>query len=180
VTDRRVLGIVVFVVCVVLGLTVARLFMNLSFQVPPPSHLPGADPEIIVTVELTAWAKAEYWQDFMPIVGPEGPPFFVIVNVEVTNTGNSTISSFEVPRVTIYFNGTRIPLVTLNLHVVQPDSCDIGPNESIVVKLTNDRETIFSPSIEKGAVLYSRVLTRWGDGREMILTTPPSALSYTF
>ena len=178
-TDRRVLGIVVFVVCVVLGLGVARLFVNLSFQVPPPSHLPGADPEIIVTDELTAWAKAVYGQNFMPVVPAEGPPFSVVVIVNVTNTGNSTISSFEVPRVTIYFNGTRIPLVTLNLRVVQPDSCEIGPNESIVVKLRNDRETIFSPSIEGGTVLYSRVLTRWENGNEMILTTPPSALSHT-
>ena len=178
-TDRRVLGIVVFVVCVVLGLGVARLFVNLSFQVPPPSHLPGADPEIIVTDELTAWAKAEYWQDFMPIVGPEGPPFFVVVTVTVTNTGNSTISSFEVPRVTIYFNGTRIPLVTLNLRVVEPDTCEIGPNETIVVKLANDIETIFSPTIEEGTTLYSRVLTRWESGNEMILTTPPSKVFHT-
>ncbi|MFW9976177.1 MAG: hypothetical protein ACFFDQ_12975 [Candidatus Thorarchaeota archaeon] len=179
-TDRRVLGIIVFVVGIVLGLSVARLYINLSFQVPPPSHLPRADPEIIVTDELTAWARATYQQDFMPIIRPEGPPFFISVTVSVTNTGNSTISSFEVPRVTIYFNGTRIPLVTLNLRVVEPDTFEIGPNETIVVKLANNRETIFSPTIEEGTALYSRVLTRWGDGSEMILTTPPSRVCYTF
>ena len=179
-TDRRVLAIVVFVVSIALGLGVARLFLSLSFQVPPPSHLPGADPEVIVTDELTAWARATYHQDFMPAIPEEGPPFFVVVTVSVTNTGNSTISNFEVPRVTIYFNGTRIPLVTLNLRVVEPDTCKIGPNESIVVRFVNDRETIFSPTIEEGTALYSRVIARWGDGSEMILTTPPSRVFYTF
>lgn len=105
----------------------------------------------------------------------------MILWVNVTNIGNTTITNFESVRVTIYFYNTSMPLVTLNLissvqYFVWPQ---IGPDESYVFEFTNSRENIFSPEIEEGAVLYSRVLTRWGNETEMILTTPPSALGYT-
>ena len=69
-------------------------------------------------------------------------------------------------------------MVTFNLIIVG-DPTQIGPGESLVLEFTNDRESIFSPTIEEGVVLYSRILTRWGYGIEEILTTPPSALGYT-
>ena len=178
--DRRVLGTFVLVVTV-LGLGVVGLILNVSnpLQVPPPANPPGEIPEIVISTNLEAWAEASYWQDFMPFVPEEGPPFYMIVYVNVTNTGNSTVTNFEVPRVSIYFHNTSILLVTLNLHVVLSEWSEIGPGESFLIELTNDRNTIFSPTIEEGAVLYSRVLTRWGNGIEMILTTPPSALLFT-
>ena len=151
------------------------------FQVPPPSFPPGEDPDIIVSHDLEVWAEAMYWQDFMPSFSEEGPPFFIIIWVNVTNTGNTTVSNFEAVRTTIYFHNNSMPLVTLNLILGGEWSewPQIGPGESIVLEFTNDRSSVFSPIIEEDTLLYSLILIRWGVGIEGILTTPPSALGYT-
>ncbi len=177
---RKIVAISIIVVAV-LGLGVFGLILNLSdpLQVPPPPSPPDEDPEIVITQELETWAEVMYWQDFMPAIPEEGPPFYLIIWINVTNTGTTPITDFDAVRATIYFHNTSMPLVTLSLHKVIPEGSEVGPRESIVFEFTNDRETIFSPTIEEGAVLYSRVLTGWGDGNEMILTTPPSALGYT-
>ncbi|TFH00550.1 MAG: hypothetical protein E4H14_19535 [Candidatus Thorarchaeota archaeon] len=115
----------------------------------------------------------------MPFVPEEGPPFGTIIGVFVTNTGNTTVSNFEAVRTTIYFHNNSMPLVTLNLIFVG-DSTQINQGESRILMFTHDRESIFSPNIEEGTVLYSRILIRWGDNIEEILTTAPSAVYFTY
>ncbi|MHA2143363.1 MAG: hypothetical protein ACXADC_18285 [Candidatus Thorarchaeota archaeon] len=170
----------------VIGLGVVGVFYSLSlldsYQVPPPAEPPGEELEPIVRDDLLASAIAVYWQDFMPIAPSEGPPFYTIIRINVTNTGNTTVTNFHAVRVTIYFHNSSLPLVTLDVtstiqYFVWPE---IRPGESAEFEYTNVRDSIFSPTIEEGAVLYSRVLTRWENGNEMILTTPPSPLEYTF
>ncbi len=175
-SNRRIVAAVIILVTV-LGMGV---YVSLSGipQVPPPLSPPGENPDIIISNELELWAEAFYWQDFMPIVPEEGPPFFIRILVNVTNTGNTTVSDFDAIRTTIYFHNNSLPLVTLNLIIVG-DPIQISPGESIVLEFTNDRNSVFSPTIEEGAVLYSRILIRWAGGLEGILTTPPSALGYT-
>jgi hypothetical protein len=174
-----------FILVAVIGLGVVGVLINLSFsdplQVPPPSEPPNGEPEIIIENELEGWAVTMYWQDFMPEIPEEGPPFYTTIWVNVTNTGNTTVIGFYAVRVTIYFYNTSLPLVTLDLtssiqYFVWPE---IRPGESADFEFTNVRDSVFSPTIEEGAVLYSRVLTRWENGSEMILTTPPSPLKYT-
>ena len=147
-------------------------------QVPPPLLPPGDDPDIIVSNNLRIWAEAIYDQDFMPVVPEEGPPFRMTIWVNITNTGNTTVSNFEAVRTTIYFQSNSMPLVTLELILVE-DSTQINPGESRILRFHNDYESIFSPTVEEGTVLYSRILIRWGENVEEILTTPPSALHYT-
>jgi hypothetical protein len=170
----------------VIGLGAVGVLINLPFsdplQVPPPAERPGEDQEPIIKNGLSACAEAIYWQDFMPIIPAEGPPFYTIIRINVTNTGNVTVTNFHAVRVTIYFYNTSLPLVTLDVmssiqYFVWPE---IKPGDSADFEYTNVRDSIFSPVIEEGAVLYSRVLTRWENGSEMILTTPPSPLEYTF
>ncbi len=180
-SDRRIIAIVVILVTV-LGMGVIGIILNVSrsdpLQVPPPSVPPGENPEIIISHGLEVWAEASYWQDFMPSVPEEGPPFYTVIRVNVTNTGETTVSDFEAIRMTIYFDNTNVSLVTLNLILVG-DWPQIGPGENTVLVFTNNRDSIFSPTIDEGTELYGRVLTRWGDGIESILTTPPSAVLYT-
>jgi hypothetical protein len=177
--DRKIAAIGIILV-VVIGLGIVGVMLY-SQSVPPPEEPPGEDPEIITVDGLEAWAEAIYWQDFMPAIPEEGPPFYTIIWVNVTNTGNITITNFHPVRVTIYFYNTSQVFVTLDLtsniqYLVWPQ---IGPGESVVFEFTNVRDSIFSPTIEEGAALYSRVLATWESGSEMILTTPPSALLYT-
>ncbi|MFX1561181.1 MAG: hypothetical protein ACFFBL_11385 [Promethearchaeota archaeon] len=163
-----------------LGVYINLLSSN-PIQIPPPAEPPGDEPEIIINDGLAAWAEAIYWQDFMPFIPEDGPPFYTIIWINVTNTGNTTVTNFHAVRVTIYLYNTSSPLVTLDLesniqYFVWPE---IRPGESTEFEYTNVRDTIYSPSIEEGTLLYSRVLTRWENGNEMILTTPPSALLHT-
>jgi hypothetical protein len=178
-TDTRPIAIgVILVVVIGFGLIGALLYSN---SIPPPTEPPGEVPEIVTKDGLEVWAEAIYWQDFMPAIPPEGPPFYTIIWLNVTNTGNTTITNFHAVRVTIYFNDTSQELATLDLtsnvlYFVWPE---IKPRDSVVFEFTNVRDSIFSPTIEEGAALYSRVLATWESGAEMILTTPPSELSYT-
>jgi hypothetical protein len=168
------------ILVVVIGLGIVGVMLY-SYSVPPPQEPPGEEPETVIKDGLEAWAKAIYSQDFMPAIPEEGPPFYTIIWLNVTNTGNTTITNFHAVRATIYFYNTSQELATLDLtsniqYFVWPQ---IGPEESVVFEFTNVRDSIFSPTIEEGAILYSRVLATWETGSEMILTTPPSALFYT-
>ena len=179
--DRKTASIGIILVAVIgLGAAGLLLFSD-PLQVPPPTEPPGNDLEPIIKNGLLAWAEAVYWQDFMPIIPAEGPPFYTVIRINVTNTGNITVSNFHAVRVTIYFHNSSLPLVTLDItstiqYFVWPE---IRPGESVEFEYTNVRDSIFSPTIEEGVVLYSRVLTRWENGSEMILTTPPSELGFT-
>lgn len=179
---------VIVILVTVLGIGAIGTILNLSLsgplQVPPPLVLPTEIPDTIASHGLEVFAEAGYWQDFMPTiveegVSVEGPPFYTAILVNITNNGNTTVSDFEAVRMTIYyFNNSNIALITFRLTLVG-DSLQIGPGENIVLAFTNDRGSIFSPTIDEGTNLYSRILVSWGDGIEEILTTPPSALGYT-
>ena len=181
---RKVTAVTIVLVAV-LGLgAIGRILLitdSNPLQNPPPSEPPGEEPEIFFEAGLEGWAEAIYWQDFMPEIPEDGPPFYSIIWINVTNTGNITVEYFYAVRMTIYFYDNCSPLVTLDLdsniqYFVWPM---IRPGESAGFEFTNVRDHIFSPTIDEGTVLYSRVLTRWENGNEMILTTPPSELGYT-
>ncbi len=178
-TDKKPIAIGVILV-IVIGLGVIGVLMY-SNSIPPPTEPPGEVPEIVTKDGLEAWAEAIYLQDHMPEIPPEGPPFYTIIWLNVTNAGNTTITNFHAVRATIYYNDTSQELATLEVtsniqYFVWPE---IRPGENVVFEFTNVRDSIFSPAIEEGAAFYSRVLATWESGAEMLLTTPPSELSYT-
>ncbi len=180
--DRKFLAVVIVVLAVVgIGGAATILGTPLLEQVPPPDELPGTQTMAVTSGDVVIWAEAEYWQDFMPPVDPD-PPFYVLISVNITNNGNTSIEDLRAPRATIYFNGTFTPLVTLELvqtiETLVP--IVINPGQSFVITYMNDRSSIFSPTIEAGTGLYSRILFIWGDGNEAILTTVPAGLSYTY
>lgn len=182
--DKRIVSAVV-IVCAISGV----LFISILIQdppqdpsqVPPPDSPPGQIPEIYKDGDVELGAEAEFSQDFMPAVPPEGPPFYVFIKINITNTGNSTITNLGASRATIYYNDSLDPLVTLNLTsaIQYFKEVEVRPGESIVMEFINDRSEIFSPTIDEGTVLFARVVFAWGNGFEQVLTTPPSALLYT-
>lgn len=151
-------------------------------QVPPPAVPPVDSIDTINSDGLELWAEAIYWQDFMPVIPEEGPPFFIVIRVNITNTGATTVTDFNAIRVTMYFNGTTTPFATLNLTIVGagPEWPQIAPGENVVLEFTNVRDSIFSPTIDEGTPLYSRVLVTWNSGAQEILTTAPSCVLYTY
>lgn len=181
-TDKKTI-IASFLVIAVIGVGVSAALLSnvVPQQVPPPDSLPDETVDIVTSGDLRIWAEAVYWQDFMPSVPPEGPPFYTVITVNITNDGDVTITDIFAPRVTIYYNSTFNALVTLNLTTVNQyfAPLSVSPGESVEIEFTNVRSTIFSPSIDEGTALYSRVLFHWENG-ETILTTVPTELSFTY
>jgi hypothetical protein len=178
--NKRIFSSVI-IVCAISGVLIVSWLLRDPLQVPPPDSPPSKDPEIFRDGEVELWAVASFSQDFMPAVPPEGPPFYAFIKINITNTGNSTITNLYASRATIYYNDTLDSLVTLNLTsaIQYFKEVEVRPGESIVMEFINDRSEIFSPTIEEGTVLLARVVFAWGNGFEQILTTPPNALLYT-
>jgi hypothetical protein len=178
--DKRIVSAAV-IICAISGILYISWFIKDPMQVPPPESAPGLEPIVYRDGDVELWAEAEFSQDFMPAIPPEGPPFYAFIKINITNTGNSTISNLGASRATVYYNDTLDPLVTLNLTsaIQYFKEVEIRPGESIVMEFINDRSEIFSPTIEEGTVLFARVVFTWGEGNEQILTTPPKALMFT-
>ncbi|UCE09036.1 MAG: hypothetical protein JSW61_08565 [Candidatus Thorarchaeota archaeon] len=153
-----------------------------SADVPPPDSPPGSEVIIVTEGDLVMWAEAEFSQDFMPVVQPEGPPFHVLIRINVTNIGDSTVIHPWASRTTLYFNGTSNPLVTLNLTstILTFAPIEIRPGESHILEYINVESEVYSPDIDEGTGLYARVLFHWGVDNQTILTTAPAPLGFTW
>jgi len=152
----------------------------LSADVPPPTIPPTSAVECIQVGGLRFNASAYYWQDFMPSVPPEGPPFAVVIWVTVTNNGTSTAYDLTAIKATVYFAGTLNPLGTFRLTRIGTGANSTSPGDTIVMEFTNERGVVFSPDLEEGTGLYARVLVTWADSQQVILTTPPSPVHFTY
>ena len=151
-------------------------------QVPPPASPPDENSGTTTSGDLVIGVEGEFWMDYMPSVPPEGAPFYSLIRLNITNTGDSIIIHLNAVRMTIYYNDTIEPLVTLNLvaTIMTFAAIELGPEESIILEFTNNREEVYYPSIEEGTGFYARILFIYGGGEEVILTTSPSSLMYTY
>lgn len=171
-----IVGIVVTV-----GTAFILLGMNNALaQIPPPDTYPDNDLEVFQGESVEVTAEAIYSQNFMPIVDDDGPPFYVLVRINVTNTGDTTLETLNALRTTLYYNGTLTAFATLNLTLAVRTLLPITvePGESLMIEFINDRSEVFSPIIDEGTYLYARVLFQWDYGKG-ILTTPPSDVLFT-
>jgi len=153
-----------------------------SQQIPPPFVPSTYDIEPVSSGALILSAEAIFWLDFMPSVPEEGPPFYVVIKINITNTGSSIIGNFSAPRTTLYYNGTLTAFATLELEsaVQYFKAVEVGPGESFVMEFINERSTIFSPSVDEGTGLYARIFFVWENVNGVILTSPPAAVGYTY
>lgn len=156
-------------------------FFAFPEPVPPPDDPPSIVVEEITVDDLELVASAFFWQDFMPIVPVEGPPFHLVIRLNVTNIGNSTVFGLDVLRVTVYFNNLT-PLQTFD---IEPgltccfDEFSVAPGETEFLEFTNNRETIFSPEVAEDTDLFAQVLFTWDPDGQAILTTATVPLQYT-
>ncbi|MFW9861470.1 MAG: hypothetical protein ACFFEX_07290 [Candidatus Thorarchaeota archaeon] len=178
--SRVVYAFIVVLVVLVAGSIV--ILSNFTLPVAPPDEPPsqGVEPVIVDDFELTA--TAYFWQDFMPEIPPEGPPFYLVIRLNATNHANTTVFGLNVRAVTVYFGGSRNVLHTFK---IQPgltccfDEFTVSSNSSQLIQFTNDRETIYSPDLEEGIDLYARIHVVWDNG-EALITTPPGPLGFTY
>jgi hypothetical protein len=149
--------------------------------VPPPTEPPSEVVDNITVGNLELAASAFFWQDFMPSIPPEGPPFYLVIRVNVTNTGNVAIFGLDVSRVSVYFNN----LTLLHTFDIEPgvsccsDEFSVSPGHTEIFEFTNNRENIFSPEVAEDTELFARILLTWDSDSQAIITTASVPLLYT-
>ncbi|MFQ6125577.1 MAG: hypothetical protein ACE5R6_13395 [Candidatus Heimdallarchaeota archaeon] len=151
-----------------------------NLPVPPPDKPPTDDVAPLQVGNLVLEANAVFWQNFMPIIPPEGPPFYVIIEITMRNYGSFPISGFTAIKTTVYFAATKNPLHTFQLEPVDAANNSIQPGEIRKLEFTNGRSTIFSPDLEEGTKLYTRILVHWASNQAEILTTPLAPVEFTY
>ena len=150
-------------------------------QIPPPQTFPSEKDSVTVIDDVKFTISSYFWQDFMPMVPPDGPPFYLNLKIEIQNNSQKTVKDFSALTITLYhldtqevFHGFRlIPSVN-----TKPEET-ILPQERKTLIYTNDREEIFSPQIEQGIKLYGRIMVKW-NGKECLLTSPPQEVIFTY
>lgn len=156
------------------------LFSGLD-PVPPPDEPPSEVVGNITVDELDLAASAFFWQDFMPSIPPEGPPFYLVIRVNVTNNGNLIVFGLDVSRVSVYFNN----LTLLHTFDIEPgvsccsDEFSVAPGHTEIFEFTNNRESIFSPEVAEDTELFARILLTWDSDSEAIITAASVPLLYT-
>ena len=149
--------------------------------VPPPDGPPSEVVGNITVGGLDLAASAFFWQDFMPSIPPEGPPFYLVIRVNVTNNGNLTVFGLDVSCVSVYFSN----LTLLHTFGIEPgvsccsDEFSVAPGHTEVFEFTNNRESIFSPEIAEETELFARILLTWDSDGQAIITTASVPLLYT-
>lgn len=165
----------------VIGVVLVMIFhYKPNQQVPPPDEPPTDEVAPIQVDYLVFEANVVFWQNFMPIIPPEGPPFYLVLEITVKNYGNIPISGFTAIKTTVYFAATTRALHTFQLEPLDSANNSIHPGEIRKLEFTNERSTIFSPDLEEGTKLYARVLVRWESDQAVILTTPLAPVEFTY
>ncbi|MHA1908750.1 MAG: hypothetical protein ACW98Y_15730 [Candidatus Thorarchaeota archaeon] len=183
--DRRIVATVLIVISIS-GVGILAVLLNgpspSPSQIPPPSSPPGNETEIVTAGNLTVWAEAQFSQDFMPAIPPEGPPFYSFISINITNNGEESVSDISAHRITIYYNNSLNALVTLNITTVNQffAPISVSPGESTVIDFINLSNEIYSPTIDQGTGLYGRILFSWNGNQDTILTTVPTSLLFTY
>jgi hypothetical protein len=150
-------------------------------EVPPPERipLPADTAEVLGGIKIII--SGYFWQDFMPVIPPEGPPFCILFKFKVTNNSQSKIENFSATLITLYYDKTKDRFYTFKLISsanTKPQE-EILPKETKYLEYTNDRAEKFSPQLEEGTKLYGRILVSW-NGEEHIFTCPPIPVVFTY
>jgi hypothetical protein len=150
-------------------------------EIPPPEKIPLPTDTAEVLGGIKVIISGYFWQDFMPIVPPEGPPFYILFKFKITNNSQSKIENFSANLATLYYDKTKDRFYTFKLIPAgntKPKE-EILPKETKYLEYTNDRTEKFSPQIEEGTKLYGRILVSW-EGKEHIFTSPPIPVVFTY
>lgn len=150
-------------------------------KVPSPEKLPQEKDSVVVIDDLKFTISSYFWQDFMPMIPPKGPPFYLNFKIEIKNNSRRPIKGFTALTTTLYYLETQKIFHGFGLI----PAADTKPEETILPQerktliFTNDREEIFSPQIERGTKLYGRIMVKW-NGKKYLLTSPPAGVTYTY
>lgn len=178
-TNRLFLALIGLIL--VIGVVLVMIFhYKANQQVPPPDEPPTDVIPPIQADNMVFEANAIFWQNFMPIIPPEGPPFYLVLEITIKNLGSIPITGLTAVRTTVYFAATTRALHTFQLEPLDSVNNSIQPGEIRKLEFTNDRSTAFSPDLDEGTKLYARILVRWEIEQAVILTSPLAPVEFTY
>ncbi len=154
---------------------------DVIFHILPPEKSPVIGDSIVVIDDVEFVIKSYFWQDFMPLIPKKGPPFYLSFRLIITNNSEEEIADFYAVKTTLYYQEANQQFHSFYLipaASTKPKE-KILPGQTKSLEYTNDRSEAFSPEIEQGTKLYGQILLSW-DGKEHILTSPPSKVEYTY
>lgn len=150
-------------------------------EIPPAERFPQEKDSVFAINGIRFKISPYFWQDFMPMVPPGGPPFYLNFKIEIQNLTGKPMRSFSAFVTTLYYVDTQKLFQSFRLIPAantQPEET-ILPQEKKILIYTNDRKEVFSPHIEKGTKLYARIMVMW-DGKKHLLISPPVSVVYTY
>ena len=135
----------------------------------PPSDNPPTDYRTAETIQvgsLMLSANATV-TGMIPHTGFSTYEFTLVVNI--TNTGNETISNFRAIKMSVYNIWQQL---LRTFHLLPESNATISAGETLLLNYQNSDTHFEAPSRIKGASDYARVLVTFGNNQEAILTTP--------
>jgi hypothetical protein len=133
---------------------------------PPADETPGVEANPLTIDNITFSAHVEF---FMLL--PHRPPnhFSFDLDINVTNTGSSSLNNFDAVKASVFFQNNSI-LYTFGL--IPSENYSIAAGEERTLNYENDRNIPDVLSKLQSELLYLRVLVMYNSNKQVIITSP--------
>ena len=122
-----------------------------------------------------------FWINLMPTSPSQKPPFYLSLEIKITNNSKKEITDFSPLAISVYYADSQKDFHDFLLVPVQGTQLKekISTGESRILRYTNDRSEVFSTAIEKNTELYGRVLINMNE-KQHVLTTLPTRVEFVY
>jgi hypothetical protein len=129
--------------------------------------------------DITVTAEGAWYADHQPVIPPEGPTFFIHLEVVIENASDEDISGFQATKITLYYEDTADEFVTFSLQLQEetPGGAEIPPGVIDTLVYTNKDE--HHSDIAEGTMFYGCINVEW-QGAAGSLATPASPVGYVW
>ena len=150
-------------------------------KVPPPQK-PATETDSIKVIDNVKFEVTPYfWVNLLPTLPSEKPPFYLSLQIKITNNSTQEITDFSALAISLYNAGSSLEFHSFLLVPVEKTQLKekIPIGETKILNYTNDRTEVFSPQIDKKMKLYGRVLINLNETQQ-VLTTIPTPVEFTY
>jgi hypothetical protein len=151
--------------------TVILVFLSCRTIVPITDEVELRIDDITVTAEGTWYAVHR------PIIPPEGPTFFIHLEIVIENASDENISDFMATKITLYYENTDDEFVTFSLQLQDGTAGGTEIPSGVIDTLVYINKDAYHSDIAEGTMLYGCVNVEW-QGAEVSLATPASSVEY--
>jgi hypothetical protein len=128
---------------------------------------------------ITVAAEGSWCANHQPVIPPEGPTFFIHLEVVIENASDEDISGFKATKITLYYEDAAGEFATFCL---QPQEGTPGGAEilsGVIDTLVYTKKDAYHSDIAEGTMLYGCINVEWQDAAGT-LATPASPVGYVW